>query len=147
MYRDSALVEHQDRASALARLHRAKRLVDVLQAAAPRDHLVEHEAALAGVVDVAGHGPLEAIRAHAAALHLLLPQEHVAVELDLLAHRDHADDGRRAAGADAVEALLGRLLETDRLERVVDAAIGQLADGLDGIARRRTDRVGRAPRL
>src|SRR5258705_1187675 len=98
----SALVEHQDRAGDFARLHRAKRLVDVLQAAAPRDHLVEHEAPLAVVVDVAGHVHLEAVRAHAAALYLLLAQEHLAVELDLLAHRDHADDGRGAAGADAV---------------------------------------------
>src|SRR4026209_869126 len=52
-----------------------------------------------------------------------------------------------AAGPHAVEALLGGLLEPDRLERVVGAAIGQLADGLDRIARRRIDRVGRAQLL
>src|SRR5262245_30242714 len=42
-----ALVEHQDGARHLTGLHRAERLVDVLQAAAPRDHLVELEPALA----------------------------------------------------------------------------------------------------
>src|SRR5215207_6697485 len=70
----TALVEQQDRASDLAGLHRAKRLVDILQAAAPRDHLVELEAALAVVVDVSRHVHLEAVRAHAAALHFFLAQ-------------------------------------------------------------------------
>ena len=53
-------------------------------------------------------------------------QELEAVDLDLLAERDHADDGRRAALAQHVERLLGGRLQPDRLERVVDAAAGEL---------------------
>src|SRR5262245_25624711 len=88
----SVLIEHQDRSGDLAGFHRAKRLVDVLQAAATRDHLVELQAALAVELDVAGHVDLEAVAAHAAALDLLLAQERRTVELDLLPDRDHADD-------------------------------------------------------
>ena len=36
-------------------------------------------------------------------------------------------------GADDLEGLLGRRLEADRLERVVDAAVGHVAHGLDDI--------------
>src|SRR5262245_60635939 len=117
------LVEHQDRAGYLAGLHRAERLVHVFEATAPRDHLVELEAALLVVLDVARHVDLEAVRAHAAALDALLAQEHRAVELDLLADRNHADDRRGAARADAVEALLGRELQPDGLQGVVRAAV------------------------
>ena len=53
-----------------------------------------------------------------------------AVELDLLADRDHADDRRGAAGARHSKPARRRFFEADRLERVVDAAAGQLADRL-----------------
>src|SRR5262245_55135630 len=129
------LVEHQDRARHLAGLHRAKRLVDVLEAATARDHLVELELPLTIQFDVARHVDLEAVRAHGAALDLLLAQERRAVELDLLADRDHADDRRGAARTQTLEHLLGRLLEADRLERVVHAGARELADRLDGIRR------------
>src|SRR5438874_3934169 len=99
-------VEHQDRAGDLASLHRAEGVVDVLELAAAGDHLVELQSALAVELDVAGHVHLEAVGAHAAALNLLLAQEHRAVQLDLLPDRDHADDGGGAARAEAVEALL-----------------------------------------
>src|SRR5439155_6629207 len=126
-------VEHQHRARDLARLHRAERLVDVLEPAAATHHLVQLQPSLPVEVDVARHVDLEAIAAHAAALDLFLAQEHRPVELDLLSDRDHADDRRRAAGADAVEALLGRDLQADGLERVVDAAVSQRPDGLHRI--------------
>src|SRR6185503_6984673 len=115
----SALLEHEHGAGHLAGLHGAEGLVDVLQLAAPGDHLVELQPALAVELDVARHVDLEAVAPHAAALDLLLAEEHRPVELDLLPDRDHADDGRGAAGAEAVEALLGGDLEADGLERIV----------------------------
>src|SRR5947209_6289191 len=47
---NAALLEHQDGARDLAGLHRAERLVDVLQLAAPADHAVEVQAPLAVVI-------------------------------------------------------------------------------------------------
>src|SRR5262249_36627524 len=111
------LLEHQDGACDLAGLHRAERLVDVLEPASPRDHLGQPQEAALIEVDVLRHVDLETVRAHAAALDALLAQEDAALELELLADRDHADDRRGAARADALEALLGRFLEPDRLER------------------------------
>src|SRR5262245_43161602 len=135
------LVEHQHGASELARLHRAERLVHVLELAATADHLVELQPSLAVELDVARHVHLEAVAAHAAALDLLLAQEHGPVELDLLADRDHPDDGRRAAGTDAVEALLGRDLQTDGLEGIIHASVGHRADHLRGVVGLGVDRV------
>src|SRR5262245_21710637 len=125
-----AWLEHDDGAGDLARLHGAEELVHVLELAAAGDHLVQLDATLAVPLDVARHVHLEAVRAHAAALDLLLAAEHGPIELDLLADGDHAHHGGRPAGPDAVEALLGGDLEADRLERVVDAALRQLADDL-----------------
>src|SRR3990172_5746970 len=138
------LVEHQDGARDLARLHGAEGLVHVLQAAAHRDHLVQLQAPLVVELDVARDVHLEPVGAHAAALDLPLPQEAGAVKLNLHADGYHADDRRRAAGAQAVEALLRRLLQPDRLERVVDAARRHVADRPDGLARRGVDDVGGA---
>src|SRR5687768_3863230 len=129
----SLLIEHQNGSGHLAGLHGTEGLVDVLELPAPRDHLVELQAALPVELDVARHVDLEAIAAHAAALDLLLAQEHRSIELHLLPNRDHADDGGRTAGPDAVEALLGGELQPDGLEGVVDAAAGHGADRLDGI--------------
>src|SRR5438552_7704716 len=139
-------VEHQHRAGDLAGLHRAEGLVDVLELAAAADHLVELQPALAIELDVARHVDLEAVAAHAAALDLLLAQEHRPVQLDLLAHRDHADDGGGAAGLEAVEALLGGDLEADGLERIVDATFRQRADGLGRVVALGVDRM-RGPEL
>ena len=66
---------------------------------------------------------------------------------DLLAERDHADDGGGAALAQHVERLLRGRVEADRLERVVDAAAGELDDGEHRIGRGRVDDVGGAERL
>src|SRR5690348_9960518 len=137
----SQLVEHQHRARDLARLHRAEGVVDLLELAPATHHLVELQPALPIELDVARHVDLEAVAAHAAPLDPLLAQEHRAVELDLLADRDHADDRRGAARPDAVEALLGRDLQPDRLERVVDAAVRHRADLLHRVVALRVDRV------
>src|SRR6266446_2407090 len=141
------LVQHQDGARDLARLHGPERLVDVLELAPAGDHLVEHEPALPVQLDVVRHVDLEAVAAHAAALDLLLAEEHRPVELDLLPHRDHADHGGGAAGPDAVEALLGRELEPDALEGIVHPATGERADLLHRIVRLRVHPVGRAQLL
>jgi hypothetical protein len=54
------------------------------------------------------------------------PRKSDAVQLDLHADRDHADDVGRAAAAQHLERLLGGGLQADGLEAVVDAAAGQL---------------------
>ena len=111
------------------------------------DHVVEVEPPLQVEIDVPRHVDAEAIRAHQRALDSPLGEQLGAVDFDLLPHRDHPDDGRGAARRERVEALLGGLLEPDRLERVIDAAVGQLLDRLDRIGRRRIDRMGRAEPL
>src|SRR5579859_5273115 len=137
-------IEHENLASHFASFHRAERLVQIVQAHTPSDHLVELQPALHVEVDVLGHIDLEVIGAHAAALDLLFAQEDAAFELDLLAHRDHADDGGRPAGAQRLEALLGSFLESDGFEGVLHATIGQLSNLFDGIQPRGVDGVGRA---
>src|SRR6266545_5108145 len=136
------LIEHQHGPRDLARLHRAERVVHVLETAPPGDHLVQAEQAPLVEVDVLRHVDLEAVRAHAAALDALLPQEHAALELELLADRDHPDHRRGAAGEDTLKGLLGGLLEADRLEGVLDSTAGELADRLDRIALGGIHRVG-----
>src|SRR6516165_1886456 len=140
-------LEHQNRARDLAGLHRAKCFVHVLEPAAPSDHLVQAQQAALVEVDVLRHVDLEAVRAHAAALDALLAEEDAALELELLTDRDHADDRGGTARTDALEALLGRLLEADRLEGVLDAAVGHLPNGFDWIDLRGIHGVGRAELL
>src|SRR3972149_3098492 len=60
----SRLVERQDRARPLPRLHRPKGLVQVLQAAATRDHLVQQQPALAVKLQIARDIDAEAVGAH-----------------------------------------------------------------------------------
>src|SRR5262249_6630616 len=57
-------VEAQHRPRALAGLHRPERLVDVLEAAAPRPHLVEQHPALPVELQIARDVDAEAIRSH-----------------------------------------------------------------------------------
>src|SRR5271155_2637778 len=97
------LFEHQHGACDLARLHCAKRLVDVLQLAAPADHAVEVEAALTVVVEVTWHIDPETVGTHDGTLNLALGQETGAVELDFLSDRNHSNDGRGAAHFEAFE--------------------------------------------
>src|SRR5271170_3491295 len=115
------LFEHQHGACDLARLHRAERLVDVLQLAAPADHAVEVEAALAVVVKITRHVDTETVGAHDGTLNLALGQETGTVELDLLSDRNHPNDRRCAAHLKAFKTLLGELFYPDRFKRIVDA--------------------------
>src|SRR6185437_12348578 len=105
-------VEHQNRAGDLAGLHRAEGLVYVGQLSAPRDHIVQVEAALLVEIDIPQHVDAEAVGSHVGALDFALGEELRPVELDLLADRNHADDGRGAARLDAIEAFLGEFLES-----------------------------------
>src|SRR5436309_6953831 len=68
-------VEAQHRTRHFAGLHRAERLVHVFETAFLRDHLVELQPALQIKVEIARHVHAEAVRAHHAALQLLLRQK------------------------------------------------------------------------
>ncbi|MBA7691930.1 hypothetical protein ES703_100486 [subsurface metagenome] len=74
--------------------------------------------------DEAGHVDAEVVGTHRRALDAALAQEVEAVQLDLLAERDHADDGGRAAGGEHGEALLGSFLAAQHLEGMLNAAAG-----------------------
>src|SRR5579863_10461899 len=127
-------VEHQYCARYLSGLHRAKRLVHVLEFSAPRDHTVEVEPSLLVELDDARHVDAEAVRSHEASLDALLEQQRETVDFDLLPKRNHPDNGRDTAGGDRFVGLLGRRLKPDSFERVIDAAAGQRANLLDRIA-------------
>src|SRR5216683_2005085 len=90
-------VEGQDGAGDLARLHRAERLVDVVEAAAAGDHLVEQQPALAIEVEVPGNVDAEAVAAHAGGLYPALGTDGHPGELDLRVGRQDPDDRRGAA--------------------------------------------------
>src|SRR2546426_5258887 len=127
-------VERENGPGDLAGLHRAKRLVDVVQPAPPRDHLVEQQAALAVELEVAGDVRAEAVRAHPRSLDLALRANRHPRELDLCIGRQHADDRRGAADGQALDGLADQRRVPDRLEGVVDAgAAGEGANGLDRI--------------
>ena len=66
------------------------------------------------------------------------------MQLDLLAERDHADDGRGAAGRQHRKGLLGGLLAAQHLERVMHAATGEIAHLLHHVAVPGIDDVGGA---
>ena len=125
---------------------RREAVVDLLERHGAADQLVELELPGEIPLDVLRHVDAEPVRAHVGALELLLHEELEAVDLDALAERDHADHGGGAALAEHVERLLRGGREADRLERVVDAAAGELEHGADRIDRRRVDDVGRAER-
>src|SRR5271163_983019 len=143
-----ALLEIDNRARHLARLHRAERFVHVFELVMLADHVVEVKPPLQIEIDVLRHVDAEAIGTHVAALQLALGEEHVAIELDLLPDRNHADDGRGAARLHRVESLFGGDLEPNRFKGIVDAATAsQLFDFLDRVARGRVHRVRRAEPL
>src|SRR5262252_2162376 len=75
-------VEGQDGTRDLARLHRAEGLVEVVEAAATGDHLVEQEAALAIEVQIARNVDAEAVAAHAGGLHATFGTDGHPRELD-----------------------------------------------------------------
>src|SRR5262249_27044753 len=135
-----ASVEHEDGADDFAGFHGAEGFVDVIQAAAARDHLIETQAALHVEIDVARHVDAEAVGAHHAALEFAA-EEHAPIQLQHLADGHQTDHRRRAFDADRLEALGHGLLQANRLERVVDAAAGHLANRLHRVARRSIDDV------
>src|SRR4029450_6692495 len=131
---EGALVEGEDGPRDLAGLHRAKRLVDVVQPAAPRDHLVEQQAALAVELEVAGDARAEAVRAHPRRLPPALRADRHPRELDLRVWRQDADDRRGAADGQTLDGLADQRRVPDRLEGVVHAgAAREGAHGLDRI--------------
>src|SRR5436305_14901664 len=82
-------------------------------------------------LDEPRHVDAELVGAHRRALDFSVAQEIEAMQLDLLAERDHADDGRGAAGPQHCERLLRGLLAAQHFERVMYAAIGDTAHPLD----------------
>ena len=102
------------------------------------DEVVEVQLAATVELHQTRHVGAEAIGAHRRALYALLAQEVEAVKLDLHAEGHHADDRGRAAVAQHLERLLGRLLEAEAFDGVMHPvrrlAAEQVADLLDGIA-------------
>ena len=95
-------------------------------------------------LDQARHVDAEMVGAHRRALDLALAQEIEAVQLDLLAERDHADDGRGAAGRQHRKGLLGGFLAAQHLEGMMHAAAGEFAHLLHHVAVPGIDDVGGA---
>src|SRR5580765_1374122 len=98
-------VEHQDRARDLARLHRAEGVVDVVEAPAAGDHLVEQQPALAIEVEIPRNVGAEAVASHAGGLHAALRADGHPGKLDLRVGRQDADDGGGAADGQALDGL------------------------------------------
>ena len=66
------------------------------------------------------------------------------MQLDLLAERDHADDGRGAAGRQHRERLFGGFLAAEHLERMMHPATREIAHLLHHIAVAGIDDIGGA---
>src|SRR5208283_2450241 len=112
--------------------------------AAARDHIVEVEAALLVELDDARHVDAETVRAHEASLDALLVEQRKAVDVDFLADGDHPDNRGEAAVGERLVGLLGRNLEADRFEGILDAVASERANLGDRIALGRIDGVSGA---
>src|SRR4030095_2849927 len=146
--RTGRLIEHEDGARDLARLHGTERLVDVVEPPAARDHLVEHEPALAIELQVARNVGAEPVAAHPRGLHLALRADRHPRELDGRVGRHDADDRGGAPDGEALDALPYEGRVADRLEGVIYAGpFREGTDGLDGIVLRAVDDVSRAHAL
>src|SRR3989449_354437 len=138
-------IEHQHSARDFAGLHRAKGVVDVLEAAAARDHLVEQEPSLAVELQVQRDVEAEAVAAHPGRLHPALRPDGHPRKLHRRVRRQDADDGGGAADGEALDGLPHQRGVADGFERVVDAgALRERADGLDRIVVGAVDDVGGA---
>ena len=71
-YYGKSVVEGQHRARYLARLHRPKRLVDVVQPTAPRHQLVQLQSTLTVELEIARDVDAKSVRAHARGLYAAL---------------------------------------------------------------------------
>src|SRR4051794_22889720 len=117
-----SVVEVDDGARDLAPLHGGVAVVHVVEADVATDHLVQQEPAVEVHLDEVRDVLAELVRAHHRALQLALGQQIRPADLDAHTARDHADDGGGAADVGHAVGLLGRLLQPDGLEAVVDAA-------------------------
>src|SRR5579862_5076715 len=114
-------VELNDAAYHLAGLHVGKAFVDLLELDLGGDPVVEMQLAAEVKLDQPRHVLAEVVRAHRRALHALLAQEVGAVQFDLGAERDHADDGGNTTGAEHGKRLLRGDLGAEHLERILHA--------------------------
>src|SRR6266702_5691398 len=94
---NSSRIKHNHAAHGLARLHRSKALVDLGQFQLRRNPVLEMQLAAHVELDEPRHVDAKMIGAHRRALDFSFTQEIKAMQLDLLAERDHADNGRGAA--------------------------------------------------
>src|ERR1700676_3842225 len=90
-----------------AGFERREALVDLAERDAARYQMVELEPALAVEGEQPRHVHAKAVAAHRGALDLAVAQEVEAVQLDLHAEGNHADDRRGAARAQHLKGLLG----------------------------------------
>src|SRR5262245_32199083 len=134
-------IEHDHAAQRLAGLHVGKALVDLRQLQLGRDPVLKMQLAAHVEFDETRHVDAEMVRAHRRALDAALTQEVEAVQLDLLAERDHADDGSGAAGGEHRKALLRSVLAAEHLEGMLHAAAGELAHLLHDVAARGIDDI------
>src|ERR1700722_14282242 len=91
-------------------------LVDVGKLDVAGDHVVQLQLTLHIEFEQARHIDAEPVAAHRGALDLAITQEVRAVQFDLGAKRNHADDGRGATWPQHAERLFGGCLGADRLE-------------------------------
>jgi hypothetical protein len=124
-------------------IHRAKRLIDVLERRAPADHVVEIQAALPIEIEILGHIEMEAIRAHKAALEPLLYEQMPRLEFYLLIRRNCADQRGETARRKAIDTLLEHARIPDRIEGIIDAAVAQPFDLAHRVHRRPIEGIGR----
>src|SRR4030095_7061642 len=122
----SCVIDH--RADHLTRLHRAERLVHVVELDPPADHALEIELALLPEPQQAREVDAHVGAAVHRALERLLAGEHVErADLDLLLQAPDAHHHRGAAAADHVVGGADRLRIADALERVIETlAAGDL---------------------
>src|SRR5882757_6744051 len=89
-------IEHDDAAYGLAGLHRGKTLVDLRQFKLRRNPVLQMQLAAHVEFDQPRHVDTKMVRAHRRALDLAFAQKVKTVQFDLLAERNHSDDGRGA---------------------------------------------------
>src|SRR6202035_2528560 len=112
-------IEHDHATHGLAGLHRGKAFVDLAELQFRRYPVLQMQPAAHVEFNQARHVDPEMVRAHRRSLDLALAQKVKAVQLDLLAERDHADDGRRPSWRQHRERLFRGLLAAQHLEGMI----------------------------
>src|ERR1700694_5137413 len=95
-------------------------------------------------VDDTRHVDAEMVRPHIRALNTALAEEVKRMQLDLLAERHHADDGRRSAGREHRKRLFRGFLRAEDFETMLHAALRELLYLLHRIAIARIHEIGGA---